>query len=219
MLKNYNITSDGVIHQTEHTPYTYDVKYVEDRYVNIPQLTKLMSCIRLSYLRSALAGDGVTSVTGKKILDVGYGAGDFLSECRDFNMLAYGTDISGFPVPRGVQFLNWGDVMRTEFDVVCFFDSLEHFSDLSDVGKLNTKYVYISLPWCHARELGDEWFYNWKHRREGEHLHHFDEPALVEFFRACGYVKINTSDVEDILRKPTTKHPNILSGVFKKIVK
>jgi hypothetical protein len=75
----------------------------------------------------------------------------------------------------------------------------------------------VPVSWCHY--LSDEWFDKWYHRRENEHIYHFNEVSLINFFNECGYERIYTGCFEDIVRKNATVNPlhNILSGVFKKI--
>ena len=83
------------------------------------------------------------------------------------------------------------------------------------LNKLNCKYIFISLPWCHY--FNDEWFNKWYHRRENEHLYHFNDKALINFFKENGYDNIYISNFEDNIRKNNENYPNILSGIFVKI--
>ena len=75
----------------------------------------------------------------------------------------------------------------------------------------------ISVPWCH--NLSVEWFKNWYHRRENEHLYHFNDKALITFFNECGYECMYIGCFEDIIRKNSAAGglSNILSAVFKKL--
>jgi len=147
------------------------------------------------------------------LLDVGYGNGDFLKVCSQKVKSCYGNDVSNYPLPNGVKFIE--DITKHEFDVVCFFDSLEHFENIDFISKINTKYIFISLPWCHYKS--DDWFSSWKHRREDEHLWHFNETSLVKFMSEMGYEVLKISNLEDIIRKPINEDENILTGIFKKI--
>ena len=99
--------------------------------------------------------------------------------------------------------------------MICFFDSLEHFHDISFVKNLNTKYIYISLPWCHYHS--DEWFENWKHRREDEHIYHFNEKSLEKFMNRQGFKMINYCNLEDKIRIDKNLSPNILTACFEKL--
>jgi hypothetical protein len=210
MIDNYEILPNGVIHQKEivNKIKDYDKEYVDTRYNNYGEKGMQMAYLRLGYLI------GVVKKPFSRVLDVGYGNGDFLKACMGFDSInAYGNDISGYPIPKGATFVE--DITSMDFDVVCFFDSLEHFEDISFVKDLKTKYVYISLPWCH--NFSDDWFKNWKHRREDEHLWHFDNLSLENFMNEMGYDLVTGNNVEDAIRKPVDNHPNILTAIFEKV--
>jgi hypothetical protein len=207
MMKNYIIDDLGVIKQEKiiNVEKKYDKIYVENSYNNYGEKVSNISHLRLGYLIGAI---------GKvnKILDIGYGNGNFLKVASNFIDKCYGNDISNYPLPSNCHFIS--DIFSEEFDVICFFDSLEHFHDISFVKNLNTKYIYISLPWCHYHS--DEWFENWKHRREDEHIFHFNEKSLINFMESNGFEKISISNIEDVVRTPINNDYNILTGIFKK---
>lgn len=207
MLDNYEVLPNGVIHQIKVNKLkTYDKKYIDDRYNSYGEKGVQMAYLRLGYLA------GVIQRPIKKILDIGYGNGDFLNACRKSNINSFGNDISGYPIPIGCTYVE--DVLKDKYDVVSFFDSLEHFEDISFVKDLQTEYIIISVPYCHR--FSDEWFKNWKHRRPDEHLWHFSPYGLNEFMIESGYKHVFLSSIEDAIRKPIDKHTNILTGVFKK---
>lgn len=209
MLQNYEIDENGVIKQVRYfkTPQKYDETYVNERYNTYGIKGTLMSYLRLGFINACL-GEYPLS-----ILDVGYGNGDFLNACKEVIPNCYGKDISNYKLPKGCES---GDFDR-EYDVVTFFDSLEHFEDIYFVKDINTKYICISVPNCH--NFSDEWFFNWKHRRPDEHLWHFNEISLIAFFDKCGYDLIRTSTLEDIIRKNDKDESNILTGFFKNRIK
>ena len=161
-----------------------------------------MSFLRLGYLIGAI---GIPN----SILDVGYGNGDFLRSAKTMISSCYGHDVSGYDLPDGVKFVT--DITKDKYDVICFFDVLEHFEDINFISKLNCQYIYISLPWCHYHS--DEWFLNWKHRRQDEHLYHFNLESLTNFFTEMGYELLCYSNIEDSIRKSNDK--NILTAIFK----
>ena len=208
MLENYKRYAQGVIHQIKSKKYDYTADYVNNSYNTYGDLPKLISHLRLGYII------GVIDRYPTSILDVGYGNGDFLKLCIDAGIESYGTDISGYPVPEGSMFTKWENVFQYNFDVITFFDALEHFEDISFVKDLNCNYVVVSVPWCHY--YSDEWFENWKHRRVDIHLHHFNDDGLVKFMDMNGFECISMTNVEDIIRKPVDENPNILTGIFKK---
>ena len=166
-----------------------------------------MSHLRLAYII------GVINKYPKTILDVGYGNGDFLNLCSNNIPNCYGYDISNYPIPENCNFIE--DIFSREFDVITFFDSLEHFQTINFVSKLKCNYIVISVPWCH--NFSDEWFHNWKHRRKDEHLYHFNDESLLKFMNYCDFQCVSLTNVEDIIRKPIDDNKNILTGVFKKI--
>jgi hypothetical protein len=206
MLPNYNIDNNGVIHQIEYAPFVYDAEYVDTRYAGVPQLTDEMSHLRLGFIR------GAVDIPITSILDVGYGTGDFLRLCKKVIPNCYGNDLFKDRLPKECEFVD--DITAAHYDMITFFDSLEHFEDIDFIGRLKCNYVAVSVPWCH--NLNDEWFANWKHRRPDEHLHHFEIKSLNRFMEQHGFELITYDNVEDIIRKPTENLPNILTAVFRK---
>ena len=217
MLKNYRRLNTGAIKQIEIAPYKYDEKYVQDRYDSYG-----VQCDMMSYLRYGFI---VGSTNGKpqSILDVGYGNGSFLKICQNAGVETFGTDVSKYDLKYG-KTLQFNECQNKFFDVVTFFDSLEHFEDISFLGNLKCEYVCISLPNCNynviqlvdGEEHADIYFQNWKHRREHEHIWHFDIKSLDKTMGNYGYSLVNFEHIEDVIRKPTSSFPNILTAIFKK---
>ena len=83
------------------------------------------------------------------------------------------------------------------------------------VKELKTKYIYISVPFCHNDN--EDWFMNWKHRREDEHLWHFGLLSLENFMLDMGFEAVKMSSIEDTIRIGNGIESNILTGIFKKI--
>tara|TARA_R100000951_G_scaffold67273_2_gene56766 strand:- start:3654 stop:4283 length:630 start_codon:yes stop_codon:yes gene_type:complete len=208
MKENYKILPNGVIAQNKYfsTPQVYNQKYIDTRYNSYGEKGMQMAYLRLGYLLGNLKS------TPNSILDIGYGNGDFLKVCTDIIPECYGSDISGYPVPSKVQFIE--DIYSKHFDVVSFFDVLEHFEDINFVKDLKCTYIIISVPFCHF--FSEEWFLNWKHRRPDEHLFHFNDKSLNNFFSEMGFDVVVQSHIEDIIRTPTDNTPNILTGIYKK---
>jgi hypothetical protein len=207
MLDNYELLPNGIIKQIQINKINYDFNY-SNKYNNYGEKGNYLSYLRYGVLIGAL------KFIPESIVDVGYGNGDFLKVCLKTIKNVYGCDISDYPVPEGCKKIQLDNIKSA--DVVCFFDSLEHFDDISFIKSLDTKYVFISVPWCHY--LSDEWFKNWYHRRENEHIYHFNDLSLKKFFEESGYECIYTSSFEDIIRFNSNVHPlpNILSCIFKK---
>jgi len=205
----YKVNEDGVIHQKNIKELQkYDIQYIKERYDKYGVSNDEMSFLRVGFMY------GVIGENINKILDVGYGNGSFLNVCNLSINECYGNDISGYPLPENVNFVY--DITDDEYDVVCFFDVLEHFEDIEFVKNLKTKYIYLSVPWCH--NFSEEWFMNWKHRRYDEHIWHFNSDSLDKFMYRIGYELVSEhSNIEDVLRTPEYDYENILSCIYKKI--
>ncbi|MFW5847701.1 MAG: class I SAM-dependent methyltransferase [bacterium] len=211
MIDGYSILPNGVIKQKSifNKIQTYDNDYIQT-YEEYGEIGIRMSYLRLGNIIGALG------YKPREILDVGYGNGDFLRVTRDSGIKSYGSDISGYPTPNGVEFVSWDNVLVNKFEVITFFDCLEHFKDISFVKDLMCDFIVITLPWCHYYIEGDEWFKNWKHRKPDEHLWHFNDESLSNFMKENGYMYISTTNVEDVIRKPIDNNKNILTGIYKK---
>lgn len=205
MIKNYEIDKFGVIHQIKYDNYLYNIDYVKNRYDKYGDLNRKMSYLRLGNI---IGGIGYVPST---ILDVGYGNGDFLKLCCEIINCCYGNDISNYQIPDNCEFIY--DICSMKFDVITFFDALEHFHDINIISNLKCNFIIISVPWCH--NVSDEWFLEWKHRRPNEHLHHFNKNSLINFMNFHGFECISISNVEDIIRKSIDGRENILTGIFK----
>ena len=147
----------------------------------------------------------------ESILDVGYGNGSFLKVCTNIIPECYGHDISSYPVPEGCREIH--NIVEGEYDVITFFDSLEHFEDIEFVKELKCKAVCISVPHCHYPD-DDEWFKNWKHRRPHQHLWHFNIKSLESFMDRMGYMLLSSSNLEDTIRKNHNQKQT--TSIFKK---
>lgn len=163
-----------------------------------------MSNLRLGYII------GSVGHVPESLSDVGYGTGSFLKCASSIVPNTFGHDVSGYPLPKNTQFES--NIFERFYQVVTFFDSLEHFPAIYFLDKIKCKYICISVPWCHY--FSDKWFDDWKHRRPNEHLWHFNQNSLISFMSHQGFDMINTCNYEDTIRKSTEPYENILSGVF-----
>ena len=207
-MTNYETLPNGVIHQKIiiNKIKDYDVNYVDERYNSYGEKGLQMAYLRYGFMK------GVIKEPILSILDVGYGNGDFLKVCSSDIKNCYGNDISEYPLPENVLFTE--SLTDNYYDVITFFDSLEHFEDIDFVKNLKCEYIYISVPFCH--NFNSEWFHKWKHRRVDEHLWHFNDGSLNNFMESMGFQNVSYSSVEDNIRKPDSANQNILSGVFKR---
>ena len=209
MLLNYGKLSSGVIKQVELFDHLieYNPAYIDNRYNKYKVKVHGMSCLRLGYITACLGR------TPNSILDVGYGNGDFLSHCSKVISECYGNDVSNYPIPNNCTFVT--DIFSRKFEVITFFDCLEHFENIDFVSELKCDYLVVSVPWCHY--FSDAWFANWKHRRPDEHLWHFDLNALKNFMVEHGFNMIDHCNIEDSIRSHVYDYENILTACFTKI--
>ena len=209
MIDNYEKLSDGRIKQIKYKPFNYGYDY-SDHY-NTLEYAK--NSLHLSYLRYAYIIGAIQKTTINSILDIGYGNGDFLRVASNQIQNCYGYDISDYPTPE--KCIKVDSIFSKPVDVITFFDSLEHFEDISFMEFLPCNYVCISLPWCHY--FSDDWFETWKHRKPDEHLWHFNLDSLICFMEYSGFSYITHNNVEDQIRKHKFDYPNILTAIFKKL--
>lgn len=210
MLENYEIMENGVIKQIKiiNKIKEYNKEYA-DKYNKYGIKGTQLAHLRLGVLIGAIG------FIPKSIIDIGYGNGDFLSACSNIIPECYGNDISNYNLPNKCNFIDYNGLFKRHFDVVCFFDSLEHFPEITWIKNLDCDYIIMTVPWCH--NYSNEWFKNWYHRREDEHLWHFNDKSLLNFFSEMGFDNILINNFEDTIRKnDNCKNENILAGVFKK---
>ena len=175
---------DHIYQSTPEVTAHYGQQYIHDRYDAYPT-TEAMSYLRLGYLKSFCPKG--------KLLDVGYGNGSFVKAALKAGFDAYGNDVhhADYGV-REVELEN-----HENWDVVTFFDSLEHFPDFRVVRGLarRAKWILVSFP-CRPR-----WFphkRDWKHYRPGEHLHYFTLCSLATLFYT--HTLYTCVDLEDTIR-------------------
>jgi len=205
MIENYAKNEDGIIYQVNRELFKYDEFYLK-HYENMGSLLQPTSMLRLGYIIGSV-GKIPTS-----LLDVGYGNAAFLNSSRPLIPKLYGNDVARQLLPDGVEYVE--NIMEEKYDVITFFDSLEHMEDIEFVKNLKCNYICISLPWCHY--FNDEWFESWKHRKPDEHLWHFNKESLTKFMTRMSYETIDICNLEDATRDNGEKYENILTGIFKK---
>ena len=224
-IPGYAWTRDGALMALNFHPRVYDPSYVAERYdVYGEAAGRRMSALRVALMRAHIGtgtadGDRAGEDRGHmRALDFGLGNGAFLKQLRDSwgRVQCWGYDISQYRIDGIPMWPSATD--GVEWDVITFWDSLEHVEDIDRlVAGLNTRFVVISLPWCHARTMGADWFMGWKHRRPDEHKWHFDPTSLSNFMHRHGYRTLFVGNPEDVVRTPGSHLPNILTGVFQKL--
>ena len=207
MIDNYKQYGPG--HWVQNKITGEIVKY-DNRYIQYyEKMDDSMSKLRYNLLSKF--------VDFHSVCDFGYGDGAFLRYCLKNGHACYGHDISNYPLPDNISFVE--DPRTLDVDVITFFDSLEHipnFDLLPFLKSIKTKNIIVSVPWMHER-LGAEWFTRWKHRKENEHFHHFDTHGLIQLLHDANFVPIHVCNDEDAIRKSVSYLPNILTIIGKKI--
>lgn len=196
----------GVVYQEDmKITQVYDREYVESRYGNIPEKVQRINEIRLGFVEKMM-----TTLPDWKIIDYGCGTGSFVEFLRAKHFVAYGIDIANSFPKEFDAVSNYVESCR----MMTFFDSLEHLvHPWNPICKYKPVFVVISVP---DSEISD--FKNWKHRRYGEHLWHFDEISLTKFMHRLGYGRVFTSDAEDEVRgKNEVGMRNILTMGFERV--
>lgn len=179
----------------------YNPDYIKTRYDLYPT-TEAMS-----HLRTGFVG---AHARGSKLLDVGYGNGAFLKVAAKAGFDVYGSDLHG--ADYGIRDVPL--VSDELWDVITFFDSIEHFPDFAPAihALKRSKVAIISVPWR------PEWFpdnLNWKHYKPGEHLHYFDIHSLMMLLEINGFKLLHFNPVEDVVRgKLPDGSSNILTAAF-----
>ena len=179
----------------------YDARYAH-KYDAYP-------CEAISKIRANFIERSVPCI--KSVLDVGYGNGSFLKEMRSRGCDVWGIDVHGedFGVPEAA----WDD--RREYDLVTFFDSLEHFESFERLACLKSNAIAVSIP------FRPPWFAKhpsqWRHFRPGEHLHYFSMKSLGHLMSNLGYVDfISSGFPEDAIRGKIGKHNNIYTAIYRR---
>ena len=200
---NYVTDAFGVVHQDPPiVTKEYTAEYIEEAYASMPERVEMMSWLRTGFVIGAI---GIPA----SVLDVGYGNGGFLKAMQSLGSLCYGCDISGYPLPEGCEELSWPEVLDSRFALVTFFDSLEHIESLEFLSQLKAERVVITAPYYR-----EEAFPTWKHRKPGEHLHHFTPESLKRLMEHMGFSRVKTVDLEDCIRGRLDGQQNTFTSIF-----
>lgn len=148
------------------------------------------------------------SKTGEKIAAIRWG---WLASLNPTTVLDYGSGVGWFRAwrPKGVEVYSYdmGIYPQTGidlimYDVVCFWDVLEHILDFTQIEPLLAlaRNVAVTLPIMPEKERYDQW----KHFKPGEHLHYFTAATLDALFSKYGFKMIKTGQPECPPRKDIT---------------
>ena len=160
---------------------SYEIKY--DRYERTDTGKKIQ------YLRWETVKKHVPDNLKLNLLDFGCGVGSFVKMFfTERNIKAYGFDINPY-----TQFCDVSVFFRN-YDIVTFWDSLEHLRDPAKIIKgLNPKYLFACTP------STDDCFGNitdWRHYMPCEHAHYFNRESITAFLNGCGY-KVIAHDYDE----------------------
>lgn len=185
-----------IFQRSNNITVQYDARYLRtyDRYP-----TDNMSHLRLGFLKAFC--------TSGRLLDIGYGNGAFAHLATKAGFSVFGAEVHGQSF--GVNEINLEDD-SSHWDVICFFDSLEHISDLGSLRchLERSRSVMVSLPLYPPSFPADR---QWKHYKPGEHLHYFSKRSLSLYI---GKRLIAESNVEDVVRGPLGAFQNIYTAFF-----
>ncbi len=190
-ILDYNLSQcrvcDHVFQTDLHVSVAYDANYAH-QYDFRP--AKEMSNLRWDFIQRELKLG-----SDSRVLDIGYGNGAFLKRAQEARMQIFGIDVH--TEDFGIPVVNF-DTPQV-YDLVCFFDSIEHFPDFSPIYKLNAHNVIVSIPNTPNIILTEP--RKWRHFKPGEHLHYFSRTSLDSFMRRWGFpVKLAEGYPEDGLR-------------------
>lgn len=111
MIDNYSVDSFGVIHQVEFQPIKYDQDYIS-YYENLSDRTIKLGYQRLGWIL------GMLERIPKSVLEIGYGTGTFIEAAKITGVeKCVGCDIADYPLPDGVEFMDWEKSLKLDWDV------------------------------------------------------------------------------------------------------
>lgn len=122
--------------------------------------------------------DFVASVFPKTVLDFGSGCGFFKA------FAPKGIEVDNIDVMDVPQ----TGIRRSKYDLVCFWDVLEHIADFNDILDVlsMTDNLAITVP---VKPEGLAWA-EYKHYKPLEHIHHFTEDSLQDLLWKLGKFKM-----------------------------
>jgi hypothetical protein len=187
----------------------YDRAYLDVRYAGIDGRVRQLAAQRAAVMDAFIA----PVFPRGAFLDFGCGTGHVVRQAAALGWDARGHDLCLYAADILFCFEPWG----RPWDVVAFFDSLEHLADQAGtIRDLDAEWVMVSVPNC-ARPDDWRWLSQWRHLRPGEHLWHWGRPTLARFFRQLGYREVMVSHFEDEYRpNPDQPEPNILTAIYRR---
>lgn len=200
--------------RNRRTTAVYDQIYVASRYDRY-STTRAMSQLRMAIMENVIRLHESLEVNRRdvvqgRVLDVGYGNGDFIRAVRLGGWDAFGNDVNPteYVGVRPASLPNGPD-WPVSYRVITFFDALEHFEDLTHARWVShaADWLILSFP-CVPSDFP---YHSYKHYRPGEHHMHFKPKGLEKIFSHNGRVAelVYHGHPEDSIRKRSGKLPNI----------
>lgn len=129
----------------------------------------------------------------RTLLDYGCANGGFHLSTRN------GFAAAGFDVNPYSPFNKPYDPLKV-YDILTFWDSLEHIPDFKDVILCHDPtWIFLSTPNLESVKGPVK---DWKHYKPHEHIYYFDQYSLTTIFDALDYKIIETNFEEGALRDP-----------------
>lgn len=129
----------------------------------------------------------------RTLLDYGCGSGSFLAQLDG----EY-AEVSGFDINPYEKYFNI-DVLFKKYDVVTFWDSIEHLENpISIIKGLQPKSIFLSAPSTDDIEIKD--ILTWRHYKPEEHTHLFNLRSITLLLKKAGYRVIEHNYGESSLR-------------------
>lgn len=145
-----------------------------------------------------------------EVLDYGCGAGAFVHAARhtsDLHVFGYDVMEDSVKYLRSTFCFGVPNMHHAGWDVLTFWDSLEHLQNPDEIVSLAREWVFISMPIYN----NGEHVLRSKHFKPGEHLWYWTSRGLIDFMDDCGFQCVECVDTETVLGRE-----GILTYAFKR---
>lgn len=137
----------------------------------------------------------VSKIQEGSLLDFGCGTGSLIQYLRTHSDL----EVSGWDVNPTFGF-NDPMILFEKFDIVTFFDSLEHLQNPKEtLEALNAKHLFIVIPSLDDIQIDD--ILQWRHYKPHEHLHYYSLDSLAALLSISNYEIPDYYYSESLLRR------------------